>query len=277
MFLLSEIIGDKYIETEEFFVENLEPSLVDNLDLLSFLKLDLRTDNLNDYYRSAVYEIGDFLKFVSQDIRFCYNKFVEQNDFEAAFRCLNGVYISTLDKLTGLETRKHLDHRLFSLEKRLSETGETFSVAIGDIDNFKQVNDVYGHSTGDEVLKRVKRIFEDSLRPLDSVYRWGGEEFAFIFPNTGILDAYYTVERVRKNIESRLKLGISSSSETPIIFDSSKISIIEDFKNFLPISCSFGVSEYSSDCVNSVVDLLALADEAMYISKNSGKNCVTKK
>ena len=236
--------------------------------------MNLRENNFDKFHLEFQNQIADFLSFVSSDIAISYHAFVKSGDLELAYRVLNGAYELTLDDLTGLQMRRHLGHRLRSLERALCNGGDTFSVAMGDIDNFKSINDRYGHLIGDEVLKRLKDVFDESIRPFDSVYRWGGEEFAFIFPNTEILDAYHIVERVRKNVGERLVVGIDSSFNEFEVFDLGKRSPLKNYDQLVPISCSFGVSEFSYEN-RCVVNLMELADEALLISKNSGKNVVS--
>lgn len=242
--------------------------------LKRFIKLDFRCKNFDEFYSSFQSQISDFLNFVSPDVAICYHAFAEKGEMDLAYRVLNGAYELTLDDLTGLQTRKHLNHRLRSLERELCNGGNTFSVAMGDIDNFKGVNDKYGHLIGDEVLRRLKVVFDESIRPFDSVYRWGGEEFAFIFPETEILDAYHIVERVRKCVEDRLVVGIDSDCNEFEVFDLAKRSPFKNYDTFVPISCSFGVSEFSYES-RCVVNLMELADEALFVSKKSGKNQVS--
>lgn len=153
------------------------------------------------------------------------------------------------DQLTGLYNRRRaIDY----LEKLAAEaTTDTFSVCICDIDFFKKVNDTYGHDAGDEVLKTVARIMEDSVRRDTMVSRWGGEEFLIIFPESNGDDAYVAVERIRANIEK---------SETQVA------------NEIIKVTMTFGIAEY--DYSGSVDNMLKEADEKLYSGKESGRNRV---
>lgn len=117
---------------------------------------------------------------------------------------------------------------------------------IFDIDNFKKINDQYGHLKGDEILRRLGNILNRSRRDLDICARYGGEEFAIILPHTDCSEALAIAERVRKEIE-------------------------EYFQNDLKVTVSIGVS----NCPDSSVALKTLikkADNALYESKKTGRN-----
>ena len=104
---------------------------------------------------------------------------------------------SERDELTGTYNRRHMNEEikhLFSLKK-------DFSLAFADIDNFKNINDTYGHDIGDEVIKQVAKAFQDSLRNDDYLARWGGEEFILVLKDTQLRTAKAIIERIRKHIE----------------------------------------------------------------------------
>ena len=125
---------------------------------------------------------------------------------------------------------------------------EPFSIVLFDVDNFKQINDTYGHITGDIVLQRIAGVVKNTIRTTDLGCRWGGEEFIVIYPLTNISQAAEASEKIRKQINE-------------LTFDS--------IKN---VSCSFGVAQFESD--DTMQSLLARADQAMYKAKKSGKNRV---
>ncbi|MBL4899085.1 MAG: GGDEF domain-containing protein, partial [Colwellia sp.] len=136
----------------------------------------------------------------------------------------------------------------------LDERYDHVSVVIADIDNFKSLNDTYGHLFGDEVLKVISKKLTENLRSIDLVGRWGGEEFILILPETNAKQAQVIINRIRKSIAT---MPFTSSSTS------------KDFN----VTVSFGISESH---LNGVVleEILAKADQALYSAKNSGKNQV---
>src|SRR5438093_5039911 len=110
------------------------------------------------------------------------------------------------DGLTNLANRRALDERLDDEVDHARRLGTNVAFVIADIDNFKSINDRYGHQTGDEVLRIVARVFAETVRELDLPGRFGGEEIALVLPGTNLNGARGTAERIRKLIEElRLK------------------------------------------------------------------------
>jgi len=154
---------------------------------------------------------------------------------------------SLIDPLTKLSTRYHFSEVLqHYFEKAQSEQGE-LSVVMCDIDNFKRINDTYGHLTGDAVLKEVARILRDNVRSTDVVGRFGGEEFVLLFPSTGEEEAKTVVERLRR--------------------------LTRDLNKFpFNITLSYGIAVYPACKVNDSEELIQKADIALYHAKNTGKD-----
>ncbi len=100
------------------------------------------------------------------------------------------------DQLTGLLNRRSLEDEV----RRVVESGEPYAIAYGDLDHFKQLNDVYGHDTGDRALRLFSRVLRDSVRPRDIPARYGGEEFVVVLPDCTLTDATQVLERVRENL-----------------------------------------------------------------------------
>ena len=100
------------------------------------------------------------------------------------------------DPLTGLMNRRSLESRV----RELTENGQSFVAAYGDLDHFKQLNDVYGHDAGDQALRLFSRVLRDTVRPNDLTARYGGEEFVVVLPDCGIDDAYLVVDRIRERL-----------------------------------------------------------------------------
>jgi diguanylate cyclase (GGDEF)-like protein len=159
--------------------------------------------------------------------------------------------IATTDALTGLYSRNIFD---FSIEQEIIKAiryDKALSLMLIDIDDFKKVNDAYGHQDGDAVLRKLVKITKRILRKSDLVARYGGEEFAVIMPETSIKRAFTVAERIRKNVANILKC------------------------KELNITISIGISTLSEK-INSVYDLIRIADEALYRAKRDGKNKVVK-
>ena len=157
------------------------------------------------------------------------------------------------DFLTGLPNRQSYEERVTLETARARRYGRPLSILMVDIDNFKLVNDTLGHEWGDIVLRKVASQLHNSLRNVDFVARFGGEEFIIILPETGLADALGTADRVRLAIK-----------EAPI----------ETEKGFLAITVSIGVS---SAYLNELPDHRQMtldADQALYQAKKAGKDRV---
>jgi len=152
-----------------------------------------------------------------------------------------------MDELTGLLNRRSLDEQITSEINRHSRYGGVFSIIIFDLDSFKLFNDKKGHLAGDELLAKVGRIVRNAIRSADQAFRYGGDEFAILLPQTGIEEAYQVAERVRAQIASRLKTGS------------------------LSITASLGLASWPADGVD-LNEIVAAADAALYNAKRSGGN-----
>jgi len=166
-------------------------------------------------------------------------------------RVLNGQLAerAVTDSLTGLYNRLWLDKRIDECLENYRRYHTQLSVIMIDVDNFKQINDQYGHNVGDDVLRYIAELIRHESRVTDNCIRWGGEEFLIVLPSTELSGAQKKAEALRRNIE----------------------------KSILPIvgrvTCSFGVTEVVSGDINKMT-LMNKADQALYQAKNEGKNCV---
>jgi diguanylate cyclase (GGDEF)-like protein len=158
------------------------------------------------------------------------------------------------DELTGLSNRRRFQETMSAEVERSKRFEQDLALVMLDIDDFKAVNDTYGHQQGDIVLREVGRILRASSREIDEPARYGGEEMAIVLPGTDLEGAHNLAERVRARIEA-LRL--------PIIGD-------EDGQP-LRVTASFGAAALSASA-DSVRALVAAADEALYEAKRSGKN-----
>lgn len=158
--------------------------------------------------------------------------------------------LSRYDYLTGLFTRREGLDRLNYLIELSKRTNKTLSLIMMDIDNFKKVNDSFGHNCGDKVLKEVTTSIRRNIRQTDIPIRWGGEEFLIVLPETGLEEAYSIAERVRKDI-----------GETK--FECNK-------KRGFKITVTCGVSIYDKN--QDVHENIERVDKALYTGKREGKN-----
>jgi diguanylate cyclase (GGDEF)-like protein len=158
------------------------------------------------------------------------------------------------DELTGLSNRRRFTETMAAEVERSKRFGTQLGLVLLDIDDFKAVNDTYGHQQGDLVLKEVAKVLRASSREIDEPARYGGEELAVVLPGTNLDGAHQLAERVREGIEA-LRL--------PIIGD-------EDSEP-LRVTASFGAAALPA-CAEDVRGLVAAADEALYQAKRAGKN-----
>lgn len=161
--------------------------------------------------------------------------------------------LATKDGLTKLYIRRHLFNLLEAEIKRVERYHHVLSVLMMDIDDFKKVNDTYGHLVGDMVLKEIAAAIQKTVRHVDIPARYGGEEFTIVLPETTINNALAIAERLRKKI--------------------SEIAIKVDDDNTVRPTISIGAAEYPN-AADNLNDLIDAADKALYASKDNGKNCI---
>lgn len=162
--------------------------------------------------------------------------------------------LSTSDALTGLYNRRFLNHRLEEELSRSDRQNLEFAVVLLDLDHFKNYNDLCGHLAGDKALKKVAHLLRRSAREMDSVSRFGGEEFCIILPETGRESAKLVAERMRMAIEREPFLG-------------------EEQLPLGRLSISIGIARFPEDG-DSTTALLNAADLALYQAKRKGRNRV---
>lgn len=154
------------------------------------------------------------------------------------------------DNLTGLPNRRFFDQIATKEMSLMRRQKEYFAVLMMDIDHFKSINDTYGHAAGDYVLVQVGRILSQTIREEDMVARIGGEEFVVASPYTNRLAAIVLAERLRKAVE-----------DLDIEFDGNQI----------PVTISIGIA-LMPQAGETLGDVLAAADERLYVAKQSGRN-----
>jgi two-component system cell cycle response regulator len=161
--------------------------------------------------------------------------------------------LAITDGLTKLYNLRHF-YNLLEIEiDRCRRYGHSLALLLADIDNFKVYNDTYGHLEGDKVLVRIGQIIRSCLRTMDSAFRYGGEEFTVILPETSAQEANNVAHRIRTAVE---------------------------FENFFPepenvvtVTISIGVTEYYNK--ELLAEFIKRADQAMYLSKERGRNAIS--
>ena len=167
-------------------------------------------------------------------------------------------HISLTDALTGLYNRRYFEtsfEREFSRARRYAND---LSFAIIDIDFFKKINDTYGHSCGDYVLKEVAYLISNNFRITDMFFRYGGEEFIFLLPHTNLSEAEIVAQRLKNAVENK-KINIEEYN-------------IKDIKE-ISVTISIGVSQYNKTDKDPQM-LYKKADSALYEAKETGRNKV---
>ncbi|MGH7459034.1 MAG: diguanylate cyclase [Longimicrobiaceae bacterium] len=163
--------------------------------------------------------------------------------------------LSITDGLTGLFNHRHVHELLHEEIERSKRTGESIAVVMADLDKFKEVNDSYGHPTGDVVLYETAEILRETAREIDMVGRYGGEEFIAILPDTDEEAAAHFAERVREGVEEHL---------------------YRDESTEISMTISSGVAAFPSEVVKSARELLKWSDDALYEAKETGRNRVVR-
>jgi len=160
--------------------------------------------------------------------------------------------LSSRDPLTGLANRRQFELALAREIDRVARAGEPALVLMADIDHFKQVNDRCGHASGDLVLKAIAATLQECVRPMDTVARFGGEEFAIVLPNCPPAFGHAVAERVRRKVE-----------QSPVALPSGA-----------PISVTISLGgAFAPQWVRSTAELwIARADKLLYRAKTEGRN-----
>jgi diguanylate cyclase len=174
----------------------------------------------------------------------------ELNEINTILKTQNKEYeaIASTDSLTGLYNRYKFTELFMSSFVSMTQRDNDMSLIILDVDNFKQVNDTYGHNVGDKALIQVSHILLKTLRNIDIVCRWGGEEFVILLPTATLDNAVHLAEKIRVNLEE-LEIDIVGH-----------------------LTASFGVAKVVK--TDEMTGVIERADKALYLAKKSGKNCV---
>ena len=164
--------------------------------------------------------------------------------------------LAMVDGLTGLFMRRYFDARIEEEVERSKRYGSPFSVVMMDVDDFKNLNDTYGHLVGDRVLRAIANVVKAQMRGVDTAARYGGEEIAVILPRTEMVAAYNLAERIRAGIA---ELRLTTDDDEPRV---------------LGVTASLGIAAYPESKAVDGIDLVRRADRALYRAKKTGKNRV---
>ncbi len=157
-----------------------------------------------------------------------------------------------IDGLTGLWNRAYFNEKLAAELSHMQRTGESLALALCDLDDFKNINDTYGHPFGDTVIRSFSDLLAHTLRSYDVACRYGGEEFALILPSSTISEAIIACERMRKTFETHLWPGHPE----------------------LKITASFGVADCGLSSMTNPASWIEAADISLYSAKEAGRNRV---
>lgn len=201
-------------------------------------KLAAATVSAREQYRS-----------LEQEFRFAKHRIETLKDNLESAR-----FESLMDDLTALGNRKHFDLAFSQTLAAAQASGETFSLLVLDIDNYKRFNDQFGHQTGDQVLRLVAMTLKSLTKGRDIATRYGGDEFAVVLPGTNLHDAKIVANHLRRAVQKK-ELKKRSTGQ-----------------NLGNITISIGVGEMQPD--DTEQSLFDRADAALYAAKSAGRNCV---
>ncbi|MCM1002204.1 PleD family two-component system response regulator [Wolbachia pipientis] len=182
---------------------------------------------------------------------------VKRKRYQDALRMnlFNNAEMSIKDPLTNCYNRRYFDAHLKNIVKDSVEKDRRLSLMILDIDYFKVVNDDFGHSAGDELLKQMQKRISENIRVTDLLARFGGEEFVVVMPDTNISDAYTVAERIREIIATE-PFVLSGENTTH------------------SVTVSIGIAEMQKPDLDNIKKFIVRADRYLYKAKNSGRNRV---
>ena len=161
--------------------------------------------------------------------------------------------LATTDELTGLWNRRHFFILANQVLHQAQRYRRNMSVMLLDLDHFKYINDTYGHLVGDDVLRAISALFRTTMRQVDILGRYGGEEFVMLLPETNLADAHWTAERLRVAIEKAL---------------------LQTSLGEINITLSIGITEIDLNSNDSLDLMLNRADHCLYAAKSAGRNTV---
>ena len=228
-----------------------EVNIIRNQELEQVVIKDLDSTNgtfvNGEPVRQAVLKSGDKIELGDSVLRFHYKDEIEEEYHSKLFT------FAATDSLTGLYNRRYIVNELENQSKIARRNERIFSLIIIDIDNFKHINDIFGHLAGDDYLKKMAFVLNRSLREQDICGRIGGEEFLIILPETDLEGALNLANRIREQIE-----------KTELIHQG----------RVVKTTVSAGISQFGLHASKSR-ELFNMADMALQIAKKTGKNTIT--
>ncbi len=241
----------EFMRTKRLYAVALTIYLMCLAEICAALSLSMRPSAT----MTMVFQTSNMLFFCMNILVCAYCYCMKFNQAEDKLRRINENLerMANIDTLTGLSNRRHMNEYLAGLVFEYNRSGKIFTMAIGDIDFFKKVNDTYGHDTGDYVLSTAAAIFKRFMKDKGHVARWGGEEFLFAFENIDIDKAFRYLDELRHQIET-----------TPM-----------DFKEFhFNITMTYGCEEFNPRL--GIETTINRADGKLYKGKQGGRNRVVK-
>ncbi len=215
-------------------------ALTDMAAMIQFVVIEVETIRLHYFILPSA--VGALFGTVLIYTRRYYRRSKEAERFEKAAKT---------DYLTGTLNRYAFYTLIESEMERAKRKDRTFSLAMMDIDDFKKINDRYGHRSGDEVLVLFCELVKSGLRATDHLNRWGGEEFMALLPETTLEEALSVTERIRKKV-SESSFGLDE-----------------------PVTVSIGITRYGTD--DTIETMIERVDNALYDAKRLGKNRIERR
>lgn len=251
-YIQGEVIPVSIVNTAENVKSILYCPLVFNDMKIGVLTIQsYEKDFFTDYYIKVIKAISSYASIALINAMSLSELKKEIKFSEELNKKLN--FLAENDELTGIPNRRSFLRNIEETWKKIKNTGKSISLILIDIDYFKEFNDNYGHVEGDTCIKFVAKILRDSLKEEYSVFRYGGDEFCIILPNTAKEQASLYAEIVRRRV---------TKAAYPHVF--SKASDI--------VTISLGCATIIPDDSDSIRNLLMLADEALYNAKKQGRN-----
>ncbi len=216
-----------------------------------FISLNVQSSfkTFNDFFYKAAHDLQKIdenslrykeFKELAKSVNYMIDNYTEQKkrlEIEAS-----------TDPLTKIANRLKFDSVFVEYSELAKRYGDTFSIILFDVDNFKNINDTFGHKVGDNVLVDLANLVKKEIRKSDTFARWGGEEFVILAPQSDLEQTIVLAEKLRSKIEEH------------------------NFKDIGNLTCSFGVAEFKNGY--SLKELVKCADDVLYKAKRSGKNRV---
>lgn len=229
------MVPNKWVNTAAISI-----MLISGFFIISFLNHE--TADFSDFSAGTVYLIILFIASMYISLRNNINERIQYLNRKELIR------LSETDPLSGAYNRLKMDQEMKKWAEYSKRYRIPLTVAIFDFDNFKNVNDTYGHLVGDSVITESAALIRRQIRQSDVFARWGGEEFMLLLPNTDMHRARESANRIRIEIEN------------------------STFANEAKVTCSIGLAELTDD--DDIVSFIRKADKALYTAKIKGKNRV---